>query len=195
MRVRHGAHRERSGNARLKGLLKAVAAIDALSGAAGWCAAWCVLLAVLVSAGNATVRYGFSIGSNAWLELQWYLFAVIVLFGASKTLRLNGHVRVDLLYNRLGPRGQVWLDLVCIAVFLLPATLLLTWMSWPLFFESWRIDEISSNAGGLLRWPVKLLLPVGFALLTLQGLAEFVRRAAMLAGIIPLSTQYQRPVR
>jgi TRAP-type mannitol/chloroaromatic compound transport system permease small subunit len=178
----------------MKGLLKAVKVVDALSGAAGWCATWCVLLAVLVSAGNATVRYGLSIGSNAWLELQWYLFAVIVLLGASKTLRLNGHVRVDLIYNRLAPRAQVWLDLVCLAVFLLPATVMLTVMSWTVFIESWRINEISSNAGGLLRWPVKLLLPLGFGLLSLQGLAEMARRAAMLGGIIPLSTQYQRPV-
>jgi TRAP-type mannitol/chloroaromatic compound transport system permease small subunit len=167
--------------------------VDALSGAAGWCAAWCVLFAVLVSAGNATVRYGFSIGSNAWLEVQWYLFAVIVLLGASKTLRLNGHVRVDLIYNRLAPRGQVWLDLVCLVVFLLPATVLLTAMSWTIFYESWSISEVSSNAGGLIRWPVKLMLPLGFGLLTLQGLAEIARRAAMLAGVIPLSTQYERP--
>ncbi len=157
-------------------------------------AAWCVLLAVLVSASNATVRYGLSIGSNAWLELQWYLFAAIVLLGASNTLRLNAHVRVDLLYNRLSPRRQVWLDLVCLALFLLPASVLLTGMSWTVFIESWRIDEISSNAGGLLRWPVKLLLPLGFGLLTLQGLAEMARRVAMLAGSIPLSTQYERPV-
>ena len=153
-----------------------------------------MLLAVLVSAGNAIVRYGLSIGSNAWLELQWYLFAAIVLLGASKTLRVNAHVRVDLLYNRLTPRGQVWLDLVCLALFLLPATLLLTAMSWTVFIESWRINEISSNAGGLLRWPVKLLLPLGFAILTLQGLAEMVRRCAMLTGSIPLSSHYERPV-
>jgi len=168
-------------------------AVDALSSAAAWVATWCVLLAALVSAGNAVTRYALDIGSNAWLELQWYLFAVIVLFGASHTLRLNGHVRVDLLYGMLTPRGQVWLDLVCIALFLMPAAVLLTGMSWTLFAESWRIGEVSSNAGGLLRWPVKLVLPVGFALLALQGLAEMARRAAMLAGSIPLSSQYQRP--
>jgi TRAP-type mannitol/chloroaromatic compound transport system permease small subunit len=167
--------------------------IDALSAAAAWLATWAVLLACLVSAGNAITRYTFDIGSNAWLELQWYLFAVIVLFGASKTLRLNGHVRVDVLYGLLTPRRQVWLDLVCLAIFLMPAALLLTGMSWTLFAESWRIDEVSSNAGGLLRWPVKLILPLGFGLLALQGLAEMVRRAAMLAGAIPLSTQYERP--
>jgi TRAP-type mannitol/chloroaromatic compound transport system permease small subunit len=178
----------------LKVLVGFVQAVDRLSGVAAWCAMWAVLLAVLVSAGNATLRYTLSVGSNAWLELQWYLFAVIVLFGASNTLRLNGHVRVDLLYSRLTPRGQVWLDLVCLVLFLLPASALLMAMSWTLFHESWVINEVSSNAGGLLRWPVKLVLPVGFALLTLQGLAELARRAAMLAGAIPLSTQYERPV-
>lgn len=168
-------------------------AADGLSNAAGWIATWCVLLACAVSAGNAIVRYAFDVGSNAWLEMQWYFFAVVVLFGASKTLRLNGHVRVDIFYGMLSPRAQVWLDLVCTGLFLLPAAVLLTGMSWTLFLESWRIDEVSSNAGGLLRWPVKLVLPVGFALLALQGLAEMVRRAAMLAGALPLSTQYERP--
>jgi TRAP-type mannitol/chloroaromatic compound transport system permease small subunit len=167
--------------------------VDALSSSAAWLATWAVLLACLVSAGNAVTRYAFDIGSNAWLELQWYLFAVIVLFGTSKTLRVNGHVRVDLLYGMLSARGQVWLDLVCLGLFLMPAAVLLAGMSWTVFAESWRIGEVSSNAGGLLRWPVKLVLPVGFGLLALQGAAEMVRRAAMLAGTMPLSTQYERP--
>lgn len=167
--------------------------VDALSSAAAWLATWCVLFACAVSAGNAVMRYLFSGGSNAWLEMQWYFFAVIVLFGAAKTLRLNGHVRVDIFYGALAPRGQVWLDLVCLGIFLLPAALLLTGMSWTLFAESWRIGEVSSNAGGLVRWPVKLFLPIGFALLALQGVAEMVRRAAMLTGALPLSTQYDRP--
>jgi TRAP-type mannitol/chloroaromatic compound transport system permease small subunit len=165
-----------------------------LSAAAAWLATWCVLAACLVSAGNAIVRYSLDMGSNAWLETQWYLFAVIVLFGASKTLRLNGHVRVDLLYGLLTPRGQVWLDLVCLALFLLPASVLLAGMSWTVFAESWRIGEVSSNAGGLVRWPVKLVLPLGFGLLALQGLAEMARRVAMLSGAIPLSVQYERPL-
>lgn len=165
-----------------------------MSAAAAWLATWCVLAACLVSAGNAIVRYSLDMGSNAWLEMQWYLFAVIVLFGASKTLRLNGHVRVDLLYGLLTPRGQVWLDLVCLALFLLPATVLLAGMSWTVFAESWRIGEVSSNAGGLVRWPVKLVLPLGFGLLALQGLAEMARRVAMLTGAIPLSVQYERPL-
>jgi TRAP-type mannitol/chloroaromatic compound transport system permease small subunit len=175
-------------------MVKWVGAVDALSRAAGWLATWCVLLACLVCAGNAVLRYALSMGSNAWLELQWYLFAFLVLFGASNTLRINGHVRVDLIYGRLSQRGQVWLDLIGLALFLMPATLLLAWMSWPLFVESWRVGEVSGNAGGLIRWPVKLLLPVGFALLALQGLAEMVRRAAMLAGTIPLGAQYERPL-
>jgi TRAP-type mannitol/chloroaromatic compound transport system permease small subunit len=167
--------------------------VDALSSAAAWLATWCVLFACAVSASNAVTRYLFSVGSNAWLEMQWYFFAVIVLFGAAKTLRLNGHVRVDLVYGALTPRGQVWLDLVCTGFFLLRAGLLLPGMSWTLFAESWRIGEVSSNAGGLVRWPVKLVLPIGFALLALQGVAEMVRRAAMLTGALPLSTQYERP--
>lgn len=177
----------------MKGLLKMAGAIDALNTTIGRALIWLVLVMVLVSTGNALSRYLLHLSSNAWLELQWYLFAVIVLFGASHTLRLNGHVRVDLLYGMLKPRGQVWLDLVCIALFLMPAAVLLTGMSWTLFAESWRIGEVSSNAGGLVRWPVKLVLPVGFALLALQGLAEMARRAAMLAGTIPLSSQYERP--
>lgn len=178
----------------MKHLLHMARGVDALSAAAAWLATWGVLAACLVSAGNAIVRYSLDMGSNAWLETQWYLFAVIVLFGASKTLRLNGHVRVDLLYGLLTPRAQVWLDLVCLALFLLPATALLAGMSWTVFAESWRIGEVSSNAGGLVRWPVKLVLPLGFGLLALQGLAEMVRRVAMLTGAIPLSVQYERPL-
>jgi TRAP-type mannitol/chloroaromatic compound transport system permease small subunit len=173
-------------------LLALVRVVDAISGFAGWLARWGVLAACLVSAGNAVVRYGLGMSSNAWLELQWYLFAVVVLFGAAKTLRLNGHVRVDLIYGRLPPRGQVWLDLVCLGLFLMPVTLILMWMSWPFFAESWRIGEFSSNAGGLIRWPVKLVLPLGFGLLALQGLAEMGRRIAMLRGAMPLGTQYER---
>ena len=165
-----------------------------MSRAAGWLATWCVLFACLVCAGNAILRYTLSMGSNAWLELQWYLFAFVVLFGAANTLRENGHVRVDLVYGRLTQRAQIWLDLVCLGIFLMPATLLLAWMSWPLFIESWHVNEVSGNAGGLIRWPVKLLLPIGFSILALQGLAEMVRRAAMLAGKIPLSLQYERPL-
>ena len=168
--------------------------VDALSSAAAWIATWCVLFACAVSAGNAILRYLFSAGSNAWLEMQWYLFAVIVLFGASKTLRLNGHVRVDLFYGALTPRRQVWLDLVCLCIFLLPAGALLTGMSWTLFIESWRIGEVSSNAGGLLRWPVKLVLPVGFALLTLQGVSELIKRVAMRNGHMPANLHYERPL-
>lgn len=171
-----------------------MALIDALSDGAAWCARWCVLLACLVCAGNAILRYTLSMGSNAWLELQWYLFAFLVLFGAANTLRENAHVRVDLIYGQLSQRAQIWLDLVCLVLFLMPATLLLAWMSWPLFIESWRVGEVSGNAGGLVRWPVKLMLPVGFALLSLQGLAEIARRAAMLAGTMPVSVQYERPL-
>lgn len=153
-----------------------------------------VLLACLVSAGNASMRYAFSMSSNAWLEIQWYMFAAIVLLGASYTLKANEHVRVDLFYGMLSDRGRLWVDIVGITVFLLPATALFAYLSWPLFKISWDLQEVSSNAGGLIRWPVKLVIPAGFALLTLQGLSELIKRIAMLRGVYDVDTRYERPV-
>jgi TRAP-type mannitol/chloroaromatic compound transport system permease small subunit len=154
------------------------------------------MLACLISAGNATVRYAFNYSSNAWLEVQWYLFAGIVMLGASYTLVRNEHVRVDLVYGSLGTRGKLWVDVFGIICFLLPAMILLTWMTWPFFLDAFLRNEQSSNAGGLLRWPIKLLLPVGFLLLTLQGLAELIKRIALLRGIQPsgeVVVEYVRP--
>jgi len=157
--------------------------MDAVSAGAGKLAEWCVLAACLVSAGNAVMRYGFSLSSNAWLEVQWYLFAGIIMLGAAHTLRRNGHVRVDLVYGIVRERTRLWIDVFGLVFFLLPGMLLLAWMTWPFFLDSWMREEVSPNAGGLLRWPVKLLLPVGFALVALQGLAELVKRIAALSGI------------
>jgi len=171
-------------------------AMDKVSGAFGWVADGCVMLACLISAGNATVRYAFNYSSNAWLEVQWYLFAGIVMLGASYTLVRNEHVRVDLVYGALGTRGKLWVDIFGIICFLLPAMVLLTWMTWPFFLDAFLRNEHSSNAGGLLRWPIKLLLPVGFLLLTLQGLAELIKRIALLRGIQPAGevvVEYVRP--
>jgi TRAP-type mannitol/chloroaromatic compound transport system permease small subunit len=171
-------------------------AMDKVSGAFGWVADACVMLACLISAGNATVRYAFNYSSNAWLEVQWYLFAGIVMLGASYTLVRNEHVRVDLVYGSLGTRGKLWVDVFGIICFLLPAMILLTWMTWPFFLDAFLRNEQSSNAGGLLRWPIKLLLPVGFLLLTLQGLAELIKRIALLRGIQPsgeVVVEYVRP--
>jgi len=168
--------------------------IDALNEVVGRLTYWLVLVAVLVSAGNATIRYTFNMSSNAWLEIQWYLFAGVVMLGASYTLQRNEHVRVDILYTQLPERGKEWLDLVGTAVFLIPSCLLIGWLSWPFFYESWHIQEHSGNAGGLLRWPVKILVPVGFALLALQGVSEIIKRAAALRGYVRLESHYERPV-
>jgi TRAP-type mannitol/chloroaromatic compound transport system permease small subunit len=155
-------------------------AVDAMNTRFGRLADWLVLLACAVSAGNAFLRYGFSQGSNAWIELQWYLFAGIVMLGGSYTLLRNEHVRVDVLYGSLSFRRRVWVDILGIAFFLLPAMALLAWMTWPFFLDAWTRNEISSSPGGLIRWPVKLLMPLGFALITAQGLSELIKRVALL---------------
>jgi TRAP-type mannitol/chloroaromatic compound transport system permease small subunit len=168
--------------------------IDAVNGKLGVIADWTVLLAVLLSAGNAMVRYAFDTSSNAWLEIQWYLFTATVLFGASYTLRRNEHVRVDILYMQLSERNKLWLDLIGTALFLLTTMIALAYLSWPRFHEAWRIQEMSSNAGGLVRWPVFLMMPVGFALVALQGVSEIIKRAAALHGDVRYSAHYERPV-
>jgi TRAP-type mannitol/chloroaromatic compound transport system permease small subunit len=181
----------------MRALLAFSRAVDAVSAAFGRVADWMVLAACAISAGVAFVRYGLSTGSNAWLEVQWYLFAGIVMLGASHTLFRNEHVRVDLVYGNLSERGKLWVDVLGIIAFLLPAMALLAWMTWPLFVDSWMRGETSNNAGGLIRWPVKLLLPLGFALMTLQGLSELIKRVALLAGhrLPPerLVADYHRP--
>ena len=153
-----------------------------------------VLGACLISAGNAMSRYAFDLSSNAWLEIQWYLFAAIVMLGASHTLRVNEHVRVDILYTHLSERGKEWLDLIGTAVFLVPSMLVIAWYSIPFFQLSWHTQEISGNAGGLIRWPVKVLVPLGFTLVALQGVSEIIKRAAALRGKTRFETHYERPV-
>jgi TRAP-type mannitol/chloroaromatic compound transport system permease small subunit len=153
----------------------------------------CVLLSCLVSAVNAMIRYAFDMSSNAWLELQWYMFAVVVMMGASYTLKKNEHVRVDVVYMGLSERKRLWVDLIGTILFLMPACILLGWLAWPFFMQSWDQNEMSSNAGGLLRWPVKFILPLGFALLAFQGLSEIIKRIAALRGQIQLDSKYERP--
>src|SRR5918994_3745943 len=128
-------------------LLKFSRLIDSLNEKVGLAANWLVLTACVISAGNALMRYGFSLSSNAWLEIQWYLFAAIVMLGASHTLRVNEHVRVDIVYTHLSERGKEWLDLVGTAVFLVPSMLVIAWYSIPFFLQSWHVQEISWNAG------------------------------------------------
>jgi TRAP-type mannitol/chloroaromatic compound transport system permease small subunit len=175
--------------------LAACRAVDALNERIGRICDWLVLLSCVVSAGNAMVRYAYDISSNAWLELQWYMFAVIVMFGAAYTLKRNEHVRVDLIYMQLGRRGQLWLDILGTLIFLLPTCIILAWLSWPFFAQSFAVHETSPNAGGLLRWPIKLVLPVGFALLAVQGLSELIKRIAFLSGVPvdSLEAHYERP--
>jgi TRAP-type mannitol/chloroaromatic compound transport system permease small subunit len=168
--------------------------IDALNDRLGRLANWMVLAACLISAGNAMTRYAFDLSSNAWLEVQWYLFAAIVMFGASYTLKLNEHVRVDILYMQLSDRGRLWLDLVGTAVFLVPSMLVIAYYAWPFAMQSWATREVSQNAGGLIRYPVKFLLPLGCTLLALQGVSEIIKRAAALRGDIRYTARYERPV-
>ena len=166
----------------MKILLGLAKLIDALNERVGRITIWLVLVATMISAGNALVRYVLSDSSNAWLEIQWYLFGAVFLLGAGYTLKHNGHVRIDILYGRLGQRGQAWIDLLGGLFFLLPLAALMAWLSWPIFAEAWRTMEHSSDSGGLLRWPVKLLLPLGFGLLALQGVAEIIKRIGVLSG-------------
>jgi len=181
----------------MKPLLAFSRVVDDVNAIFGRVADWMTLLACAISAGNAFIRYGFSISSNAWLEVQWYLFAGMVMLGASYTLFRNEHVRVDIVYGNLGERARLWVDILGIVFFLMPAMLLLAWMTWPFFADSWMRGEGSQNAGGLIRWPVKILLPLGFALLALQGLSELIKRVALLQGLRPASeavTAYERPL-
>lgn len=170
----------------MNALLAFARAIDAFTERIGRVAIWLVLAATLVSAGNALVRYVLDASSNAWLEIQWYLFGGMFLLAAGYTLKHNGHVRIDIFYNRLSPRGQAWIDLAGGLLFLLPMALGLAWLSWPMFHEAWVTHELSPDAGGLVRWPVKLLLPAGFALLALQGAAEIIKRIGVLTGQVDL---------
>jgi len=169
----------------LQSLLRLSRAIDALNDLIGRNVYWLVLVAVLVSALNASIRYAFDISSNAWLELQWYLFSAVFLLCAGYTLGRNEHVRIDIIAGRMSRRTQAWIDLLGGLVCLLPMSLIITYLSWPVFIESYTRHEFSSDAGGLLRWPARLLVPVGFLLLSLQGVSEVIKRIAFLRGLIP----------
>ena len=165
-------------------LLKLSGLIDALNAAVSKAAFWLVLIMTVISAGNASVRFAFNDSSNDLLESQWYLFAAIFLLCSAYTLQKNEHVRIDVLSGKLSPKGQAVIDIIGTLVFLLPMVILVLWLALPLVAESYKIQEMSANAGGLIRWPVKLLLPIGFALLALQGVSELIKRFAFLAGLI-----------
>ena len=180
----------------MKILLAVSRAIDWLNTQFAFVANWMVLLACLISAGNAGSRYLFSESNNAWLEIQWYMFAAMVLLGAPYTLKMNEHVRVDLFYSMVSERTRIWIDIICGFLFLLPICVILVYFTWPWFVDSWRIGETSSNAGGLIRWPVKLMLPVGFALMALQGVSEIIKRIAALehVPVADVHLTYEKPL-
>jgi TRAP-type mannitol/chloroaromatic compound transport system permease small subunit len=146
-------------------------------------------VAVLVSAGNAVVRYSLNTSSNAWLEIQWYLFSFVFLFCAGYTLLHNQHVRIDILTAHLSGRKKAWIDIFGTVFFLLPMAIAIMWLSWPVFVDAYRSHEISTNAGGLLIWPGRLMVPAGFLLLVLQGFSELIKRIAFLRGMIPDPTE------
>lgn len=173
----------------MKMLLKVSGLIDALNERVGRLSYWLILIMVLVSAGNAGVRYAFDRSSNAWLEIQWYLFSAVFLLGAGYTLLHNQHVRIDVISGRLSKRARAWIDVLGTLFFLLPMAIAIMWMSWPVFVQSFQLHEESSNAGGLIVWPARLLVPVGFFLLILQGISELIKRIAFLRGLIPDPTE------
>ena len=178
----------------MKPLLALSHAIDALNERFGYVADFLCFFSCAISAGNAFSRYAFSLSSNAWLEIQWYMFGTLVMLGASYTLKRNEHVRVDIVYTNLSTRRQIWIDIFGGIFFLLPAALILAYLSWPIFYNSWTEGEVSGNAGGLIRWPIKIFLPIGFALLSLQGISELIKRFAMLTGDMPADLHYDRPL-
>ena len=169
----------------MKTLLTISRAIDALNERIGRVILWLVLAMVLVSSGNAVSRYLLNVSSNAWLELQWYLFAVVFLLCAGYALLHNEHIRIDVVSSHLSRRTQMWIDVFGTIFFLFPVAGTIMWLSWPIFVNAWVSGEMSSNAGGLIRWPARLMIPVGFFLLTLQGVSELIKRVAFLRGLIP----------
>ena len=175
-------------------ILQLIKAIDWITDRFGGLAKWAVFLSCFISAGNALVRYSVDYSSNAFLEIQWYLFAVCVMLGAAQVLRVNEHVRVDLLYGRLSGKGQAILDLAGLCVFLMPVMVAMIYFSWPLFMKMFISGEMSSNAGGLIRWPAMLMLPLGFTLVLLQGVSEALKRALWLAHKYEGEFHYERPL-
>ncbi len=156
--------------------------IDRLNQSVGFLTTWLILATTLISAGNAIVRKAFDSSSNALLEIQWYLFAAVFLLGAGYGLLKNSHVRIDFVSGMLGPRTRNWIDVGGILLALFPFCAICIYLSWPLFMQAYNTGEMSSNAGGLIRWPVYALVPAGFALLMLQGLSELIKRLAFLWG-------------
>ena len=169
----------------MNALLAVSRAVDRMNERIGHTIYWLVLVAVLISCANAVVRKAFDTSSNAFLEIQWYLFSAIFLFCAGYTLLHNDHVRIDIVSGRLSARGRAWIDVFGTLVFLFPMASLIMVLSWPVFVDAWTRHEVSTNAGGLIIWPARLLIPVGFFLLIVQAFSELIKRIAFLKGLIP----------
>ena len=167
----------------MNALLKLSRLIDALTERIGKAVLWLVLIVVLVSAANAIMRYTIHYSSNAFLEIQWYLFGVIFLFSSGYTLLRNEHVRIDLISSKFSKRGQVWIDIFGILFFLMPMALVIMLLSWPVFMHAFESQEMSNSAGGLIVWPARLMIPVGFFLLILQAISELIKRVGFLMGL------------
>jgi len=174
-------------------LLKLSRLIDGLSSLIGKLVMWLILAATLISAGNAVIRKTFSMSSNAWLEIQWYLFAAVFMLGGGYAFLRNAHVRIDFISSRLSPRTRNWIDVAGIVVFLLPLCYFMATLGWPLFERAWVSGEMSSNSGGLIRWPVYGMIPLGFTLLFVQGISELIKRIAFLTGDGPDALDHSGP--
>ncbi len=175
-------------------LLSLARAIDWVTDRFAALAKYAVILSCFISAGNAVIRYAFNTSSNGWLEIQWYLFAACVMLGGAQVLRVNEHVRVDVIYGRLKGHSQVYIDLFGLVFFLLPVMGTMLYLSFPLFLQMLRTGEMSSNAGGLIRWPAMLMLPLGFTLMLMQGVAEIVKRVGWLQHKFDMDIHYERPL-
>ena len=176
----------------MKLLLQISRLIDAITERVGRSIYWLVLIAVLVSAVNAVVRKVFDMSSNAFLELQWYLFSAVFLLGAGYALLKQEHVRIDVIYGKFPKRVQIWIDILGTLLFLMPMALLILWHSWPVFVNAFQSNEMSSSAGGLPLWPVRLLVPAGFVLLIVQAISEMIKRFAYLKDLIPDPSEKQQ---
>lgn len=175
-------------------LLALSGAIDWLNEHVGRVLLWTVLVLTLISAGNTLMRYGFNYSSNAYLEIQWYLYSLVFLGAAGYTLKHNAHVRIDLVAARLSRRAQAWIDVFGFIFMMFPPSFLIAWYGWDFFMDAWTTDEISTDAGGLIRWPVKLVIPVAFALLILQGVSELIKRIGYLRGVLAEEAEHHTAV-
>jgi TRAP-type mannitol/chloroaromatic compound transport system permease small subunit len=175
-------------------LLRFSSFIDLVNERIGKASSWLILLAVVICTVNALVRYSVNLSSNGWLEVQWYLNSAMFLLVAAYALKRNNHVRIDVIAGRLSPRAQAWIDILGSLFALLPVSLIIIWYSWPSLVNSWDLGEHSSDPGGLIRWPVRLLIPVAFSMLALQGVSELIKRVAFLKGLIPNPAEHPKEI-